>query len=80
MKLVFLLLFTVICKSGIIYEYDGTITELYGKNKNEYYFYELEYPSGAYLYVSNSKDSVWFGIEGNEIFFDSDSEEFEIQN
>ena len=55
------------------------LIQLYGQNKNEYYYYDLEYPSGAYLYVSNSKDSVWFGIEGNEIFFETDSEEFEVQ-
>jgi len=80
MNYLFLFLFTVLCKPGTIYEYDGTITEVWGNDKKEYYYYNLEYPNGTYLYVSYEKDSVWFLIENNfEYLYDTPkNEEFEI--
>lgn len=66
-------IFTLICKPGIIYGYgdlkeyqDLPSTQLDGKDSNSYYyFYDLELENGAYLYVSNQKDTVWFYVENN---------------
>lgn len=83
MKLIFALLFTVICKPGIITEADGAITEIWGENKREYYYYDLEYPDGVYLYTSliGDRDSIWFMISEKEVIYDVDNpknEEFEL--
>jgi hypothetical protein len=76
-------LFTVLCRPGTIYEADGSATEIWGENKSTYYYYELEYTPGTYLYVSlEHKDSVWLLIE-NKVEYLKESpknEEFEIQN
>lgn len=82
MKLIFAFIFSVICKPGIIYEADGTITEMYG-DKKEYYYYDLDYPDGTYLYVSLSKDSCFFLVSGKEVTYEwcnHSKEEFDIQN
>lgn len=82
MKWLAALLFTVICRPGTIYEVDGSITEIWGTSRSTYYYFDLEYPAGAYLYVSlEGKDSVWFMVEdGVEYLYDVQSnEEFEIQ-
>lgn len=84
MKFVISLLFIVLCKPGIIYEYDGTITEMTGDSKYTYYYYDLDYPDGTYLYVSILKDSVWFVVEDKEFFYLNNNnsmfnEEFEKQ-
>ena len=85
----FLFVFTVFCRPGVIYEYGDTkqyqgypSTELEGGNSKKYSFYELEYPSGAYLYVSNKQDTVWFYVEGDEvnyIYYSKVNSEFEIK-
>jgi hypothetical protein len=78
------LIFTAICKPGIIYEYDGTSTDIIAEDNNSYYEYNnLEFPDGVYLYKSNNRDSVWFIIEGKEISYlcpsENDSINFEIK-
>lgn len=80
MKLIFALIFTVMCKPGSIYTYDGNFMELAG-DKYEYYYYELDYEDGTYLYVSTLKDSVWFSVSGNQIDYDFNkpsNEEFDL--
>lgn len=77
-------MFTVVCRSGIIYEADGTMTELFTPNRYDYYYFDLEYPDGTYLYVSNLKDSVWFSISQEEFYYENNNnsmfnDEFEIQ-
>lgn len=82
MKLVFAFIFTVLCKPGSIYNYDGQFMELSG-DKREYYYYELDYEDGTYLYVSYFKDSVYFSIYDKEIYYElykPSNEEFAIQN
>ena len=75
-------LFTVLCRPGSILEADGTTTEVWGDHKSTYYYYDLEYPPGAYLYVSSEgRDSVWFLIEDKIEYLKESpkNEEFEIQ-
>jgi len=89
MKLVFAFIFTVLCKPGTIYEYGDTVgselpsTELQGSSNSEYYYFDLEYEDGVYLYSSNQRDSVWFYIEGKEVYYDDlgskKNQEFEVQ-
>lgn len=89
MTLIFLL-FTLFCKSGVIYDYpevgyDPSIFELQGFNNKEYYFFEdIEMEDGAYLYISNEKDSVWFYVHDNNAYYvfeeDKSNEEFLIKN
>ena len=82
MKLIFAFIFFVICKPGMIYEADGTITEMAG-DKYEYYEYELDYPDGVYLYTSILKDSVFFLVSEKEItyeWYNHSKDEFDIQN
>lgn len=88
MKWLAIFLFSVLCKPGTIYEMqdpeyqDAPSTQLQGPKDSEYYYFDLEYESGVYLYISNQKDSVWFYIEGKEFYYDSESEkneEFVVQ-
>ena len=82
MRLIFALIFTVICKPGMIYEADDTITEMAG-DKYEYYYFELDYPDGTYLYVSTLKDSCFFIVSDKEVLYEwynHSKEEFDIQN
>lgn len=74
--------FTFICKPGIIYGYGDLkeyqnlpSIELQSPNKSEYYFFDsVELENGAYLYVSNEMDSVWFYVE-QEVYL-PDNQEF----
>ena len=80
-------LFIFLCKPGFIYEIaedysENPSTELQGSSDNEYYYFEdMEFESGVYLYVSNKKDTVWFYIEGKSLYYDTQdsivNEEFE---
>lgn len=82
MKLVFAFIFTVLCKPGFVYNYDGQFMELSG-DKKEYYYYELDYEDGTYLYVSILKDSVYFSVSGDEVYYElykPSNEEFEFKN
>lgn len=84
MNWIIAVLFTVICRPGIIHEVDGTTTDLLstGGPYNRYY-YELDYPPGAYLYTSyDRRDSVWFYVEDSCYYlYDSAkvNRNFEIQ-
>lgn len=80
MNLIVSLIFTVLCKPGSIYNYDGQFMELSG-DKYEYYYYELDYEDGTYLYVSTLRDSVWFGVNGSEVYYElykPSNEEFDL--
>lgn len=87
MKWVAIFLFTVLCKPGFIYEVaedysQNPSTELQGSSDSEYYYFNLEHEDGVYLYVSNLRDTVWFYVEGQEVYYDTkakNNEEFEVQ-
>lgn len=68
-KLLLGVVFTVLCKPGVIYQLGEIQTELAAdEGDSYYYFYNIDLEDGAYLYVSNyEKDSVWFLIENSEI-------------
>jgi hypothetical protein len=51
-------------------------------DKKEYYYYELDYEDGTYLYVSILKDSVYFSVSGDEVYYElykPSNEEFDIK-
>jgi hypothetical protein len=51
-------------------------------DKKEYYYYELDYEDGTYLYVSILKDSVWFSVNKDEVYYElykPSNEEFDIK-
>lgn len=68
-----LLIFTVICLKGTIWEIDGTSTDLLEDGE-----YVLEYENGSYLYTSENKDSVFFYIENDFYYENGDSSKFQI--
>ena len=85
-----IILFTFLCKPGFIYEIaedysENPSTELQGNSDKEYYYFEdMEFESGVYLYVSNKKDTVWFYIEGEQIYYEQPdaviNEQFQLIN
>lgn len=70
----FLLVFTVYCLQGTIWESDHyTSTDLVAEGE-----YELDYSNGVYLYTSVNKDSVYFYIEDEFYYEYGDSSKFQI--
>ena len=87
---ILIFLFTFLCKPGFIYEIaedysENPSTELQGSSDKEYYYFEdIPLDSGVYLYVSNKKDTVWFYIEGEQIYYEQPeaviNEQFQLIN
>jgi len=87
---ILIFLFTFLCKPGFIYEIaedysENPSTELQGSSDKEYYYFEdISLDSGVYLYVSNKKDTVWFYIEGEQIYYEQPeaviNEQFQLIN
>lgn len=69
MKLIIAFLFTIICKPGVIISGNETQTSLIGTDNSYYYFYDVELTSGSYCFISVDKDTTWFYVEHNELFY-----------
>lgn len=68
-----LLLFSVLCREGTIWEASGESTDLIGGGGQ----YDLEYDNGVYLYVSDKKDSVFFIVEDSFYYLSGDKTKFQ---
>lgn len=70
MKLIFLFLFTLICKPGTIIRGDDFQMSLIAPEKSSYYFFEdIELEAGSYCYISDNQDTTWFFIEHSKLYY-----------
>ena len=83
MDFLFSVLFTIICKHGLLVCGDGVETSFIGSENTYYYYYDVEMEDGAYCFITLSKDTTWFYIEQQKLYYTfpkdkRNNEQFEI--
>lgn len=75
MKSLIAIVFTLICKPGVISSEGNRMVIMDAVDKCEYYYFTVELTDGLYVYHAPCADSAWFVVSQDELILSDYTED-----